>query len=431
MKRLAMLAVGLAGAVARADDLPPEMKEVVGAVQAEVRLAHRHREAFQKKPADLNLLTEAERCYQRALVFASLLQQIPVELCGDALTKGTVPDAYRPTLFDVTVYDALEFYAFVGLSGADGGDAVLDVDGPAFEGVQGFRVEIPGEAAQRSRVLRALRLYQALLAFHEEDKETSAYADADLNRLLFCRLFVAGEGRDARYAAALDRFMHTWRMHEVASRATALRARIALERGDAAFARMLAQNGATAFPASIGAAQCRNLIAEVGTPDLAIAVPAVWRAPWPEFTVAYKNLTQVTFRAVAWDEAEAAVLLRRRPVRGWTAPLPPFSDCRAHDYGVTVPKDLPPGQYAVFASPDGAFGEGGAPVSWARVRVDGSDGGNAAQGVPPVAFSHLSGGWKRTVEPDDWRYRAWRGTDGRVLCHRTALREREGSDILK
>jgi len=428
MKWLAVM-VGLASAGgASAWALSPALREVVDAVQGEVRAAHRYRQAFQASAGDTNLLAEAERCYERAFAFAPVLKQIPVGQCGDVFVAGTAPDACRPTLFDAVAHDLLAFYAFVGLSGVDGGGAVLDAGGAAFEDVQGFSAAIPDEAVRRSRVLRAVRLYQSLLAFHEGGDAPTAYMDADLSRLQFCRLFAPGKDGGARYAAALDRFAHKWRKHEAASRAIALRARLALDRGEAALARMTARNGAAAFPDSVGGAQCRNLVAEIELPELAVAVPTVWRAPWPSFTVAYKNVKQVTFRAVAWDgEGAAADALRLPAAKVWTVPLPPAADFRVRDHAATVPKDFALGEYAVFASADGKFEDGGGPVFWGRVRVGGAGGGDG-EGAAPVAFAPLSGAWTLAAEPDEWRYRAWRGADGGVLCHWAALRAKRIRD---
>ncbi|MDR2849705.1 MAG: hypothetical protein LBW77_04070 [Verrucomicrobiota bacterium] len=394
----------LAAAFARAEE--GDARAVVGAVQAEVRAAHGYWRDFQDTSHDRALLPKIERCYQRVLAFTPVLQQLPVEEYEGLLSKGTVPDAYRPTLYDVVVHELLDFYAAAARLFPEGDEgAALPADGPALKDAEGFcEVAVPDGAAQRSRVLRALRLYQVLLAFHERDEDRSAYADADLGRLLFCGLFAAGAGRDERYAAALDRFAHTWRRLDVSTRAIALRARLALGGGDLAFARMLARNGAATFPASVGAAQCRNLIAEVETPELAVAVPKVWRAPWPSFTVTYRNLTQVTFRAVA-DRGGAG----GKPAKVWTVPLPPAPDCRVRDYEVTVPRDLPPGGYTVSASTDGKFESGGLPVFSTVIRVGGGD--EDGPGAP-VAFAQASGEWECAREPDAWRYRAWLDENG-------------------
>jgi len=331
------------------------------------------------------LLNEIEQCYRRAMAFEEVLKRIPVEMYGALFDEGTVADALRPTLFDLIAYDLLEFYAWCRERKFDDTESVtLDPDGPALQDVAGFSLVIPDEAARRSRVLRALRLWQTLLAFHVDDKDPAAYADADLNRLQFCYPLVAGEKREERYCAALDRFAHKWRTHELSSRAFALRAQLAFDAGDAALAHVVAQKGASAYPASIGAAQCRNLIARIEEPSLALASERVWCAPWPQFEIAYKNLTQLHFRAVRvpFDEAfvprrtrrsaeDATPLqwLARKPLKQWGVALPRVGDYRVHSHRTSVPQDFPNGLYALFVSPDASFEAGGAPIMWETFRV--------------------------------------------------------------
>ena len=329
-------------------------------------------------------LNEIEQCYQRALAFEDVLKRIPVGMYGALFDEGTVPDALRPTLFDAIAHDLLEFYAWCWQQRLDDTETVtLDPDGPALQDVTGFNFLIPDEAARRSRVLRALRLWQALLAFHAGDDDPAAYADADLNRLQFCYPLVTGEKREERYGAALDRFAHKWRAHDLSSRALAVRAQLAFDAGDAALARVVAQKGAAAYPASIGAAHCRNLIARIETPSLALSSERVWCAPWPQFEVAYKNLTQLHVRAVrvSFEEAflarhtqptadaAAARWLVRKPLKQWIVALPPAEDYRIRSHRVPVPQDLPSGLYVLFVSPDAAFETGGTPILWEVFRV--------------------------------------------------------------
>jgi len=330
------------------------------------------------------LLTEIERCYRRALAFEEVLKRIPVGMYGALFDAGTVPETLRPTLFDAIAHDLLDFYGWCWKEGLDDTESVtLEPDGPALQDVSGFTFMIPDEAARRSRVLRALRLWQVVLVFHENDDDPAAYADADLSRLQFCYPLVTGEKREERYVAALDRFAHKWRAHPLSSRALALRAQLAFDAGDAALARVVAQKGAAAYPASIGAAQCRNLIARIETPSLALRTERVWCAPWPQFEVVYKNLTQLHFRAVRvpFDEAfvprdtqpaevvEGGRWLTRKPLKQWSVVLPPAGDYRTRSHRVSVPQDLPTGLYALYASPDAAFADGGAPILWALFRV--------------------------------------------------------------
>lgn len=324
------------------------------------------------------ILAEIEAQFTRALSYEPVLKGVPVGAYGALLEKGSLPDAYRPTLFDFIAHEMLAFYALGEQAGAQWEDEIeVSAEGPAFQDASAFMFPIPEAAAERSHVLRALRLFQKLMAFHEKDADLSAYADADLNRLQFCRNQVSDDKRDELYAAALDRFIHKWKKHEIMSRASALRAQLAAEADEPGLARLIAQNGAAAYPASIGAAQCRNLIAEIEAPALRFSAERVWCEPWPEMTIAYKNLREAHFRAVPvtfeemyagagpgsfLSEERVAFLLRRKPAKAWSVQLPPSTDYKEQTFSQPVPKSLPPGLYRVFASSDGTFGEGGSPV---------------------------------------------------------------------
>ncbi len=324
------------------------------------------------------LQAEVEHQFRRALAYAAELKTVPVSDYGDLLEAGTAPDVCRPTLYDFLVNEMIAFYALGADDGVTWNDGTeLSAEGPAFSSDADFMFVIPEDAAKRSHVLRALRLFQELLSFHAADKDLAAYADADLNRLVFCRRHVSGEQADERYAAALDRFINTWKRLEIMSRAAALRARLALNEGKPGLAHVIAQNGAAAYPASVGAAQCRNLVAEVERPRLSFHAERVWCKPWPELTVTYTNLREVFFRAVpiAFEETlsddgapvfrnaeKASALLSRKAVKEWSLPLQPAADYLPHTFCQPVPKNLPPGLYAVFASSDGTFSGHGAPL---------------------------------------------------------------------
>ena len=396
----------------KAEEGIPQFKDAIGSAPERMRpfmeivLAHQYRAYFNdnrwrysqrtqvaggEEGPDIatwslaRILAETEAQFDRAMAYEAVLKLTPVEEYGALLTMGTAPDVYRPTLFDFVAYELIDFYALGEHAGAKAEDALeLDASGPALDDVSGFDFIIPDEAAKRSHVLRALRLFQKLLHFHEKDADPSAYADADLNRLQFCNNQVVGSNRDIRYMDALERFMLKWRKHEILSRAYALRARLALEAGSATLAWTFAQQGAAAYPKSVGAAQCRNLVSEIEAPSVAFSAEQVWCEPWPEMEVTYKNLKAVQFRAVpvtfeemfkdrnryAYQNHDAGVaLLKRRPARTWEVALPAASDYKQHTFRAQVPDNLQPGLYAVFASTDGAYVKDGKPVAWGVFRV--------------------------------------------------------------
>jgi hypothetical protein len=56
------------------------------------------------------LYAEIDRQFQKALTAQEFLKATPVEAWADLLQKGSMPDAYRPTLYDFVAHEALDFY---------------------------------------------------------------------------------------------------------------------------------------------------------------------------------------------------------------------------------------------------------------------------------------------------------------------------------
>src|SRR4051794_22671979 len=56
------------------------------------------------------LFAEIDKHFQAALGAEKTLKTIPVKAWDALLEKGTMPDAYRPTLYDFIAHEALSFY---------------------------------------------------------------------------------------------------------------------------------------------------------------------------------------------------------------------------------------------------------------------------------------------------------------------------------
>src|SRR5213075_2577114 len=103
------------------------------------------------------------------------LKATPIDSWADLLQKGTMPDAYRPTLYDFLAHEALEFYTSGEQAAARAQDEFeLTADGPIFDPTDRFIAWNPVPAGPASEtvtspVLRAIRIYQDLLRFRQND----------------------------------------------------------------------------------------------------------------------------------------------------------------------------------------------------------------------------------------------------------------------
>ncbi len=333
------------------------------------------------------LFTEIDRQFQTALAGAKRLQATPVADWDALLTRGTMPDAWRPTLYDFIAHEALEFYLSGEQAGARREDAFeLAATDPIFDSTEAFLAWQPDTTDTNAIAVRALRLYQNLLRFHQSDPAPRpAFAAVDLERLTWGDNAAAGGEKEERYKLALERFIREQADLEIAALGLEKLARVFQREDDLVKARETARRGARLFPKSAGGRLCQNLVAEIEAPELAIRTERVWNDPWPDIRADYRNLTNVFFRAVAYDweaELEGArrplgdpdedawkKLVGQTPALEWTLALPATLDYRQTNHIAPAPSGLAPGSYYILASARRDFSAGDNRISVCRVWV--------------------------------------------------------------
>ncbi len=161
-----------------------------------------------------------------------------------------MPDTYRPTLFDFLAFDALSFYTSGEQAGSKAEDAFeLTADSPILSSVEDFMAWDVKTTDAGSLTVRAIRLYQNILKFHKDDKDLSAFCDANLDRLQFGYNKASGntgivpekadtgkvpvlQDKNARYKAALEKFVEKWADHETSARGRFLHASVLQQESD-------------------------------------------------------------------------------------------------------------------------------------------------------------------------------------------------------
>ncbi|HET7537629.1 MAG TPA: MG2 domain-containing protein, partial [Candidatus Didemnitutus sp.] len=320
------------------------------------------------------LLAEIDRHFTAALANEKKLKSAPIADYNDLLAPGSAPDRYRPTLYDFLAYEALSFYT----AGEHGGrraedEFELDANGPILGSTADFAAWQPATTDVDAPLLKAVRLYQALLAFHGGDADRSAYDDADLARLTFGHNLAVGDEKEERFDAALGKFIARTEGGEISARAMAALATQLHHENKPVAAHALAKRGLEAFPESAGGAQCFNLLQQIEAKFARLETERVWNAPWPTLDVTYRNVTKVYFRAVKadfkkrlsssrWnvqgiDDETRRWLLDEAPVLAWSADLPATTDYTERTERLPAPTTLAPGFYFIVASHDPTFGE--------------------------------------------------------------------------
>ncbi len=320
------------------------------------------------------ILNEIDRHFAAALADADGLKKIPVADYDDLLEKGNAPDSYRPTLFDVLANNALEFY----MSGEQAASKVYDAfeltaDSPVFGSAADFISWQPQTTDEDSLTLKAIRLHQQLLAFHQDDADRSAFLDADLARLVFGNNQASGDEKADRYKAALRRFADEHADHVISSRALHQLASTVHQENDWAEAHKIAGEGLRRHKDSVGGRRCFNLIQQIEAKSLGITTERVWNDPRPTIDVAYRNITKVYFRLVTFnfdefirsgrwqpeqlDPNARQRLLSTRTVMSWSEDLPETTDFQERVESFPCPDDLASGSYFLIASAKADFSE--------------------------------------------------------------------------
>ena len=166
------------------------------------------------------ILAEADKKFAKALSADKVLKATPIFEYDALIEKGSLPDAYRPTLYDFLAHDALAFYASPEQAGAKAEDTFeLMATSPIFAPANDFRKWQLDTADTDSRIVKAIRHYKDLLQFHENDKDQTAYLDADLLRLNFGFNNAFGEEKNATYKAVLKAFADKNAKHQLSSKA--------------------------------------------------------------------------------------------------------------------------------------------------------------------------------------------------------------------
>ncbi len=320
------------------------------------------------------LFAEIDRHFAAALAGSKQLQATPIAEFDEFLTKGSLPDTYRPTLYDFIAHEALDFYTSGEQAGARPEDAFeIAADSPIFDAADKFLAWKPTTTETNAPALKAIQLYQALLRFHQNDPDRSAFLDVDLARQLWGKNVAFGETRDERCQAALKQFSEANGDHELASLALYHWAGMLRDEGTPAEAHKLASRGRDAHPNSPGGKLCANLVAQIEAKSASITTERIWNAPWPKIAVTDRNVTNVWFRAVAWNwdefldrqhrrpenlsDAERKAILAKEPTLAWSNALPPTADFKERTAELPAPTTLKAGFYFLIASHDPNFSE--------------------------------------------------------------------------
>ena len=328
------------------------------------------------------VLAEIDARFTKALTNREVLRKAPVGDYDILLTKGTAPDALRPTLYDFLAHQILDFYAMEEQVNAAAEDSfTFDNTSPAFGTTDEFLAWKPASTDEKSWKLKAIHLYQELLQFHQAD--VSPRIHVDLQRLGWAKDAITGEHADKRLEERLREIITAAAGNELQSLARANLAHLLIGQKRMTEAREIAIAGREAFADSPFRAMCVDAIEAIEQKEFDVSTELVWNAAKPQFDIQYRNLNHLWFRLypAKWspdrseynysndDGKTLKKLLADKPVKEWSVDLEATPDYLTKSRPLDAPLDVTKGFYTLISSADAGFSVGKNRLSYTRIWV--------------------------------------------------------------
>ena len=321
------------------------------------------------------LNAEIEKLYNASLQNTELLKNTPITDFDDILDKGKTTVGFRPTLYDFLVHRALDYFMNTESDVSAPNFSFLIDDENAFANATTF-VQTHFKTKDSSSLLyHALILFQDILRFHLQDKNTDALIDADIARINFVYNNTIIAKKDILFESALQKMEHVYAANPMIADAMFARANLYFKQGkeynpvtkkEFQFklkeADALCQETIAKYPGSTGAQNCYNLEITLHTPSLGLVTENVNVSNLPFRTlVEYKNLSTIYLRIIKtsypeWNdwiiqESDKSwkQLLNAKVIKSWSQSFPNPNDLQNHAAEIKI-DGLPNGMYVILAS---------------------------------------------------------------------------------
>ncbi len=306
---------------------------------------------------------------------ADLLKKTSLNNYDPILVKGNMRHL-RPTLYDLLVHRAVDYFRNDERNITSPSYRFEISDSNAFDEAGKF-VKVKFNTIDTTSLhYRALRLFQDLLRFHQDDKDPSALIDADLERLSFVNANSTHPDKEELYGKSLEAVISKYPDHPSADQASYLLAEwyAGKAAGYSAFgdttnryayvkALEIVKKVVQRKDSTEGKINSLNLAARINMPEIRTEAETV-NIPSQPFRVLtkYRNLGKVYFKLVKlnrkvieeigrdtysdkyWEAIEALPVIRTFQVA-----LPNTKDYQLHSAEIKVDA-LPAGQYALIGT---------------------------------------------------------------------------------
>ena len=277
-----------------------------------------------------------------------------------------------PTLYDLLAHRAIDYFSGAGISSHFPGP-VFSIDTALLAPLPAF-LNLDFSKDTLATTPRVLQLFQHLLRYHLQDKDTLALVDANLGRLAYgLRQLPGGFVYRKAYTRALNNLWQQYKSHPVSVRIayTLAQAYTAMDRYHPAKrnpllqAEKICRQAVHNFPDAPFSAQCKNLLARLNAPSFSFETQQALLPGKPFLSkITVKNVNNLWFKVIRIpakakeNTEELSRFLKRRilqpPVKSWKQEFPFSHDLHKHTAEVAFPA-LPLGTYVIFASDDPKF----------------------------------------------------------------------------
>jgi len=218
------------------------------------------------------ILAETNNLYKRSLQDVVREQRTPISVLEGVLIGEKSTRHLRPTLYDLLVQRALEFY-LADESDLDKPRLPFVLDNPAlFTDSRTFAALKIMTSDTTSNYYQGIQFLQQATVFHLKEAKSEAMADIDLQRLRFLNLHAVVPGKDSLYKAALQQIVTAYANKPISSDALVLLGSYQQERDSLILAHACFDKAIAAFPESLGAKNAVRLISQLEKKSLSVSI---------------------------------------------------------------------------------------------------------------------------------------------------------------
>ncbi len=301
------------------------------------------------------------------------------------LTSGNETDQLRPTLYDILMHRALDYF-----SGAESFlvkspyDFIL-TDPVALGPVKTFVDYSFATEDSTSTTWHAIQWFQQLLDTRLKDEtHDAALLDADLKRLRFVYDHITAEHKDSLYEKALDHLSEKFLQNDESTIVDFYKAQLYFtqagqwqpgtdtpDRFGYKKAKEICQRAIEMFPGAYGTQLCKSLILQIDHKSVSASMESI-SLPDEELllNLEYRNISDIhlklvklpeaprSWRTAAQDVDQMIRKLNQMPsVKKWKASFDAGGDYQVHHTELPIPA-LPLGHYALVISDSEDFSSG-------------------------------------------------------------------------